>query len=90
VEVEVEIEIERVTEALHEGDGTALAARKTPLPSRSAAERGEDRGDLREGAVVRDHVGRETCSAREREPLGAQRIERRVVASEETEDHREP
>ncbi len=41
--VEVEVQIQRVAEALHEGDGAALAAREPPLLSRSAPERGEDR-----------------------------------------------
>jgi hypothetical protein len=41
--VAVEVQIERVGEALRERDGAALAARKTPLCTRPPAQRGEDR-----------------------------------------------
>jgi hypothetical protein len=37
--VEMEIQVERVAEALHESDGTALAARELPVRPRAAAQR---------------------------------------------------
>jgi hypothetical protein len=43
--VEVDVEVEGVAEALHEGDGAALPAAHAPLPAGAAAERGEDGAD---------------------------------------------
>ena len=43
--VEVQVQVERVSEALHEGDRAALTAGDVPLPASSASQRCEDGAD---------------------------------------------
>ena len=51
----MEVQVEGVAKALHEGDGAALASRDVPLPAGAASQRNEDRAD--EDA---EHGARET------------------------------
>ncbi len=58
--VEVDVQVQRVAEALHEGDRAALAADHAPLPARTSAEGGEDspHEDTQHGARERSIVGK--------------------------------